>query len=207
MDPRARHYRTSSPSLPLTRSLTHPLQLLHGVFEECNISFTKPLCAKIAERVKASGLGKCHRLPSAPLRIANICIAGANECSAKAIESRLYSWKKKNVSGGGGTPAKTPIKTPASRGKKQKVVTPELEHSGPEGLASSDEEVVSPSMNRKRARSTPKKLYAESDQEDGEEEEGEEEEKVYIPFGKRIKAEPVEREEVFGEVEEIQEEV
>jgi hypothetical protein len=62
--------------------------------------------------------------------------------------------------------------------------------------SSADEEVVSPSMNRKRARSTPKKSYAESDQEDGEEDE-----EVYIPFGKRIKAEPVEREEVFGEVE------
>jgi hypothetical protein len=62
--------------------------------------------------------------------------------------------------------------------------------------SSDNEEVVSPSMNRKRARSTPKKSYAESDQEDGEDEE-----EVYIPFGRRIKAEPVEREEMFAGVE------
>lgn len=35
-------------------------QLLHGVFEECNISFGKALCAKIAERVNATGVGMLH---------------------------------------------------------------------------------------------------------------------------------------------------
>jgi hypothetical protein len=105
----------------------------------------------------------------------------------------------------------TPIKTPTSRGRKKKPVTPEPQSSAneedPQGLrggSDEEEEVVSPSMNRKRARSTPKKSYAESDQEDGEDDAHE----GYVPFGKRIKPEPVEREEVFVEAEEeIREEI
>jgi hypothetical protein len=119
------------------------------------------------------------------------------DCTPKAVSHRLNNIRKsgKPVA----TPSRgTPIKTPKSRAKKQKIVTPADESSGPEGLASSndDDEVVSPSMNRKRARSTPKKSYAESDQEDGEDEE-----EVYIPFGRRIKAEPVERNDMFAGVE------
>ncbi|XP_014554090.1 hypothetical protein COCVIDRAFT_105937 [Bipolaris victoriae FI3] len=86
--------------------------ILHGVFEECNISFSKSLCAKIAQRVNDAGV----------------------ECTPKAIENRLYSWKKKNVSGATGlnsatsTPVQTPAtpKTPRSRvkAKAEDPVTP-----------------------------------------------------------------------------------
>ncbi|KAJ4988674.1 hypothetical protein SVAN01_05807 [Stagonosporopsis vannaccii] len=57
--------------------------LLHGVFEECQISFGKALCEKIAERVRAAGIG--------------VFTEGFTECTPKAVENRLYSWKKKNV--------------------------------------------------------------------------------------------------------------
>lgn len=32
-------------------------KLLHGVFEETGISFSKALCTKISDRVKATGIG------------------------------------------------------------------------------------------------------------------------------------------------------
>lgn len=48
--------RTSN---PLGRALANPhLQLLHGVFEECNISFSKALCNKLAQRISSTGIGK-----------------------------------------------------------------------------------------------------------------------------------------------------
>ncbi|KAH6622331.1 hypothetical protein C7974DRAFT_426016 [Boeremia exigua] len=78
--------------------------LLHGVFEECQISFGKALCEKIAERVRNAG------------------IAGFTECTPKAVENRLYSWKKKNAttSTGAGTPDDTPVPTPKKAAAKPK---------------------------------------------------------------------------------------
>ncbi|KAF1915520.1 hypothetical protein BDU57DRAFT_596018 [Ampelomyces quisqualis] len=93
--------------------------LLHAVFEECNISFSKALCTKITTRIEAAGI----------------------DCTPKAVENRLYSWKKKNVgsttAASGSTPSKptrvakdktpkTP-RTPNSSGKKNNVVTPDHE--------------------------------------------------------------------------------
>ncbi|EFQ92096.1 hypothetical protein CFE70_001789 [Pyrenophora teres f. teres 0-1] len=68
--------------------------VLQGLFEECNISFNKALCTKIAERVTAAGM----------------------ECTPKAIENRLYAWKKKAISNGSGINSSnsTSIKKPAT---------------------------------------------------------------------------------------------
>ncbi|KAH7386704.1 hypothetical protein DE146DRAFT_179366 [Phaeosphaeria sp. MPI-PUGE-AT-0046c] len=76
--------------------------LLHAVFEESGISFSKALCNKIAERVKATGI----------------------DCTPKAVENRLYSWKKKNVSSTAPapSPAKEASATPTpSKGAKAKT--------------------------------------------------------------------------------------
>ncbi|KAL5121603.1 hypothetical protein ACEQ8H_000289 [Pleosporales sp. CAS-2024a] len=157
--------------------------LLHGVFEECNISFSKALCGKIAERVSEQGI----------------------ECTAKAVENRLYSWKKKNVTGGGGTPVKpgrdspakaaatttTTPKTPRARAKgsatkKARTSTPVQATEG-HGHESGHE---SPSVKRgggnKRAREVLDK-YAEQDAED------DDDESMSLSGGvKRVKKEPVE---------------
>ncbi|KAF1361983.1 hypothetical protein EJ07DRAFT_44200, partial [Lizonia empirigonia] len=71
--------------------------LLHGVFEECQISFSKVLCERISARVRAAGERKLTRETA--------------ECTAKAIENRLYNWKKKNASAAGTMPS-TPKKDP-----------------------------------------------------------------------------------------------
>ncbi|KAH3953298.1 hypothetical protein HBH70_028580 [Parastagonospora nodorum] len=151
--------------------------LLHGVFEECNISFSKALCAKIADRVK-TGYGI--------------------DCTPKAVENRLYSWKKKNLPAApstGNTPSSTPKtpKTPKVRAKAtpKKIVLDESEEGGPEGLLESP----SPSVKRtsaKRQRSASKVVYVETDGSDVTE-------KEYIPYGgtKKIKREYAEDE---GEV-------
>ncbi|CBY01146.1 hypothetical protein IAQ61_012028 [Plenodomus lingam] len=152
--------------------------LLHGVFEECNISFSKALCAKIAERVQAAGM----------------------ECSAKAVENRLYTWKKKNISGNtnlnastSNTPTKpaakktsTP-KTPRGRAKTtpKKVVNYD---NGTEGPMDDDEQLMSPSAARgKRALSSASKgfSYAEPDSEP---------DNADILSSKRVKVELVEPE-------------
>jgi hypothetical protein len=117
------------------------------------------------------------------------------------VSHRLNNIRKSGKPAGtpNGTPAKmriatpikkSPVKTP--RGQKKKVTTPtptpesSTDEGGPSGLLNSDgddDEVLSPSMNRQRARSMPKKSYVESEQEEDEEEE-------YIPFGQRVKTEP-----------------
>ncbi|CAI9627656.1 unnamed protein product [Alternaria burnsii] len=162
--------------------------VLHGVFEECNISFNKSLCAKIAERVSAAGM----------------------ECTAKAVENRLYSWKKKNVSGqtnlnsATNTPSKssaanTPKSTPRPRAKatprKKKQVSEDIDSDGPSGLMD-DDEVLSPTAARgKRGMSGGVKRKVEYKESDAEEEGGVEED--YVPMAKRVKAEPVENDEIF----------
>ncbi|CAN9436834.1 unnamed protein product [Alternaria alternata] len=162
--------------------------LLHGVFEECNISFNKSLCTKIAERVSAAGM----------------------ECTAKAVENRLYSWKKKNVSGqtnlnsATNTPSKssaanTPKSTPRPRAKasprKKKQVSEDIDSDGPSGLMD-DDEVLSPTAARgKRGMSGGVKRKVEYKESDAEEEGGVEED--YVPMAKRVKAEPVENDEIF----------
>lgn len=117
--------------------------------------------------------------------------------SAKAIENRLYSWKKKNVSGNtglnadtNGTPTKqkpaTPkAKTPRGRTKatpKKKVINDS--DSGPEGPMDDDEEAMSPSAARgKRSLTETSFSYAEptSEAEDG-----------GAPKAKHVKTEPAE---------------
>ncbi|UPX12308.1 uncharacterized protein EKO05_0002862 [Ascochyta rabiei] len=119
--------------------------LLHGVFEECQVSFGKALCEKLAERVRSAE------------------IEGFTECTPKAVENRLYSWKKKNVkpdTTNGDTAVTTPKKASAPKkaagtpktprakkgsAKKQTAVSDEEE-------AGRDEEALkSPSVGRKRA--------------------------------------------------------
>ncbi|KAI8940859.1 hypothetical protein NX059_002120 [Plenodomus lindquistii] len=156
--------------------------LLHGVFEECQISFSKALCAKIAERVTAAGM----------------------ECSAKAVENRLYTWKKKNVTGNTGLNASTnntttkpsaaktsTPKTPRGRAKatpRKKVVDYE---DGAEGPVDDEEEITSPSAARgKRGLNGAGPSYAEPDSET---EEGD------APTAKRVKAEPVDTDANFVE--------
>ena len=115
------------------------------MFEECQISFGKALCEKIAERVRAAGIGTyflfpdssfsllllqkpvlhsrppngCHRRP-----LTRGSAEGFTECTPKAVENRLYSWKKKNVTAAtnsstaaGAAAPETPKKT-AARAKK-----------------------------------------------------------------------------------------
>ncbi|KAF2630450.1 hypothetical protein BU25DRAFT_489213 [Macroventuria anomochaeta] len=115
--------------------------LLHGVFEECQISFGKALCEKIAGRVRATG------------------IEGFAECTPKAVENRLYSWKKKNVStstSNGETPASTPKKA-ATKPKKEPgtLKSPRAKKGSGKEKAdeeeAGDEELKSPSQGRKRA--------------------------------------------------------
>jgi hypothetical protein len=183
-------------------SLISTLQLLNGVFEECNISVSKALCIKLAARIETlKGVGKL----TPPNYMLTHLTQIYTECTAKAVEGRLYSWKKKNVSGGGSTtttpvkpPRKTAVKTPRSRAKK-KAVTPvesSADEAGPEGLLEYDEQLASPSAGRgsnKRARSTPKS-YVESGSSD--------ESNDYVPCAKRIKAEPKNEKDVaFDEVE------
>ncbi|KNG45135.1 hypothetical protein DDE82_003108 [Stemphylium lycopersici] len=168
--------------------------LLHGVFEECNISFSKALCSKIAQRVADAGM----------------------PCTAKAIENRLYSWKKKNISGNSNlnsatsTPAKsalaTPVKTPRSRAK----VTPRAKKGfletpdGPEGLVDDDEVLLSPTAARgKRALNGKTQSYTEAEEEG--EEEGDDEE--FVPKAKKVKSEPFEDEVKFIEEAAEEEEV
>ncbi|KAF2128364.1 hypothetical protein P153DRAFT_432033 [Dothidotthia symphoricarpi CBS 119687] len=145
--------------------------LLHGVFEECNISFSKALCSKIAERVGAAGI----------------------ECTPKAVENRLYSWKKKNVGGtiNGSTP-NTPSKpatpkTPASSRGRAKAATKKKIQAEQDLLHNDDDdedEILSPTVNRKRGRSAQKPAnYAESGASDDDVEE------EYVPLAKKVKQE------------------
>ncbi|KAH4845546.1 hypothetical protein HBH75_179850 [Parastagonospora nodorum] len=120
------------------------------------------------------------------------------DCTPKAVENRLYSWKKKNLPAApstGNTPSSTPKtpKTPKVRAKAtpKKIVLDESEEGGPEGLLESP----SPSVKRtsaKRQRSASKVVYVETDGSDVTE-------KEYIPYGgtKKIKREYAEDE---GEV-------
>jgi hypothetical protein len=131
------------------------------------------------------------------------------DCTAKAVENRLYSWKKKNVGSGDATPkaagipkAATAPKTPKSRAKKQNVNS---ESDEPEGLQG-DAEAESPLAGRKRQRATPKKNvdYEETDGEDGSDE------MEYIPFQgwKKVKKEPTEDNNVlFGEDVPVEQEI
>jgi hypothetical protein len=119
------------------------------------------------------------------------------ECTPKAVENRLYSWKKKNVSGTASAtstpskPAATPKKTPGrakAGAAKKKAVTPPASTSDsenePEGLA---EEGTPSAARGKRGLSTPKRSYAESDADSGSEVEQE-----YVPLSKCVKTEPAE---------------
>ncbi|KAJ4322181.1 hypothetical protein N0V94_002529 [Neodidymelliopsis sp. IMI 364377] len=115
--------------------------LLHGVFEECQISFGKALCEKIAERVRAAG------------------IEGFTECTPKAVENRLYSWKKKNVKtdSATGTPTTTPKKPAATPKKAATPRTPRAKKNTPKKKVVSESEedddegaLKSPSAGRKR---------------------------------------------------------
>jgi len=101
--------------------------------------------------------------------------------SAKAIENRLYSWKKKNISGNtnldtstNGTPTKpaaSKVKTPRGRSKatpKKKKLN--ASDSSPEGPMDDDEDIASPSAARGKRFSTAASFsFAEptSEKEDG----------------------------------------
>ncbi|KAF2999263.1 hypothetical protein E8E13_003297 [Curvularia kusanoi] len=114
--------------------------LLQGVFEECNISFGKALCDKIAARVRAAG------------------IEGFTECTPKAVENRLYSWKKKNTTVPGDADATVPS-TPNKAAKTKKDATasrtPRTKKSAVKkvdsGAEEDEAETMSPTKGRKRA--------------------------------------------------------
>jgi hypothetical protein len=136
------------------------------------------------------------------------------DCTAKAVENRLYSWKKKNVSGNTNlnsatnTPSKTstastPKSTPRPRAKatprKKKAVSEELDSDGPQGLVDDDEVLLSPTKargKRKMNGSAKPKYDQGSDEENGGDEELEEE---YVPMAKRVKEEPAEEKVAFGD--------
>jgi hypothetical protein len=122
----------------------------------------------------------------------------------------LYSWKKKNVSGqtnlnsATNTPSKssaanTPKFTARPRAKdtprKKKQVSEDVDSDGPSGLIG-DDEVLSPTAARgKRDMSGGVKREVDY-KESYAEEEGEVEED-YVPMAKRVKAEPVENDEIL----------
>jgi hypothetical protein len=122
----------------------------------------------------------------------------------------LYSWKKKNVSGQANlnsttnTPSKSsaadiPKSIPLPRTKttprKKKQVSEEVDSDGPSGLID-DDEVLSPTAARgKRGMSGGVKRKLEYKESDAEEEGAAEED--YVPMAKRVKAEPVENDEIF----------
>ncbi|KAL1608705.1 hypothetical protein SLS59_001895 [Nothophoma quercina] len=118
--------------------------LLHGVFEECQISFGKALCEKIAERVRAAG------------------VEGFTEVTPKAVENRLYSWKKKNVKidangeAATATPNATPKKGVAKKGPATpKTKTPRAKKGAAKKKvddeeAGDEDQLESPSAGRKR---------------------------------------------------------
>jgi hypothetical protein len=124
------------------------------------------------------------------------------ECTPKAVENRLHSWKKKNVSGtasvtstpskpAAATPKKTPGRAKAGAAKK-KAVTPPASTSDSENEPESLAEENTPSVARgKRGLSTPKRSYAESDADSASEVEQE-----YVPMAKRVKTEPTEESEI-----------
>ncbi|KAJ4379324.1 hypothetical protein N0V86_005369 [Didymella sp. IMI 355093] len=114
--------------------------LLHGVFEECQISFGKALCEKLAERVRAAG------------------VEGFTECTPKSIENRLYSWKKKNTTATTAT-GDTPVSTPKKAAPKPKesaipkAKTPRAKKGAVKKRAGDEEidEEPTPSAGRKRS--------------------------------------------------------
>ena len=122
----------------------------------------------------------------------------------------MYSWKKKNVSGQANlnsttnTPSKSsaadiPKSIPLPRTKKtprkKKQVSEEVDSDGPSGLID-DDEVLSPTAARgKRGMSGGVKRKLEYKESDAEEEGAAEED--YVPMAKRVKAEPVENDEIF----------
>jgi hypothetical protein len=172
--------------------------LLHGVFEECNISFSKALCEKLAHRVRATGVGTYPYIQhSTPLHLLrNLILQPLTQfltaATSKSIQNRLYSWKKKNVGtnppSATSTPAKAastskPPRPKAPATKKSVDTASESSNGGPDGLAES------PSISRgssKRAKSTLKRSYAESTSEQDDIDE------LYQPLAKRVKAKPVE---------------
>jgi hypothetical protein len=99
-----------------------------------------------------------------------------SECTAKAVENRLYSWKKKSTSGNTGlnsatsTPAKTPA-TPNTPGPRTKA-KPE------------DNSTPAPSVRKRKAGAMKTPSYAESQSED----DGDLED-LYVPKSK-VKTEP-----------------
>ncbi|KAF1933636.1 uncharacterized protein M421DRAFT_395752 [Didymella exigua CBS 183.55] len=114
---------------------------------KCQISFGKALCNKLAERVRATGVG-------------------FTECTPKSIENRLYSWKKKNTTsstGSGDTPTSTPKKG-AAKPKKEpatpKGKTPRAKKGAAKKAGDEADEELTMSAGRKR--------YAEREQGGGE---------------------------------------
>ncbi|KAH8733166.1 hypothetical protein GQ44DRAFT_782051 [Phaeosphaeriaceae sp. PMI808] len=163
--------------MPIKWSAELDAILIRGVFEEYNVSFTRKLTDKLAARIQATGI----------------------ECTYKAVEGRLYGWKKKNtaaanaVTASVSTPAKkaaaTPKKPSAPRSNKTST------KKRPASTDTDSETIESPSTGRgKRARTMPASLAVESETSD----EGSE----YVPFAQRLKMEVKDEEggfEVQGE--------
>lgn len=114
------------------------------------------------------------------------------DCTPKAIENRLYSWKKKNTSAGATTATTSAPSTPAKTdGPKQKTPrsrvksTPRVKKEKTEDEDENEEPSSPTPARRKRKAGTPKKASSkekESGNEDVEEEDG--------PKSKKVKNEP-----------------
>ena len=143
-------------------------------------------------------------MPRTPAYFRMLSNTRSTDCTPKAVSHRLNNIRnngKPLPNGDGRSAASTPTKaattpktprgrTKASATKKQPTRVDSCNSdsdAGPEGVID-DDEVVSPSAGRgstRRARSTPKRSYAETASSDDVSD-------VYVPLPKRVKSEPQE---------------
>lgn len=138
------------------------VQLLNGVFEECQISSAKPsvkrslsASAPLAS-VGASGL--LLNLFPHHITTTDTCLEGFTECTPKSVENRLYMWKKKNVTAAtasGDTPVSTPKKAAAKPEKGPstlKAKTPRAKKGAAKKKVEEEaDRELTPSAGRKRS--------------------------------------------------------
>lgn len=180
-------------SLPM-QLLTHLSQILKGIVKFHDIKSSAPLLKYLAEQI---GGGECIHAFNSISQLQPTLTPQSTDCTPKAVSHRLnnirnYGKPLANGDSATSTPTKaaTTPKTPASRSKstatkKKKAADSDGNSDALEGL---QEEAQSPSINRKRARETPKKSYAEPDSS----EENEGPAPVPMPKRQRVKSEPEE---------------
>lgn len=144
-------------------------------------------------------LHSCHPATTSPVEA---CTKLASDCTAKAVENRLYSWKKKNTSGSTNlnTATSTPTKkvtTPKTPGSRQKA-TPrkkkeqlDEDSDGPQDLFSIKQDSLSPTPAHHK-RKADQTSCTESQSEDGDIE------GLYTPKKSKVKMEPTEDWAILG---------